>query len=66
MMPGYGNKPKGTFDIAYKLRWIETNRRNSEANLVSWQGAIIREPDVGAPPSDQPQEPRCNETKPAK
>jgi hypothetical protein len=65
MMPGYVNKPKGAFDIVYELGWIDANKRNSDGNLLSWQGAILREP-AGEPPSGQPQEHRCRGTKPTK
>jgi hypothetical protein len=64
--PGYVNKPKGAYDIAYELGWIDANKRNSEGNLVSWQGAIIREPAVAGAPPDQPQGRQRRGTKPTK
>jgi hypothetical protein len=42
-IPGYVNKPKGAYQIAYELGWIDASKRNSEGNLVSWLGAIVKE-----------------------
>jgi hypothetical protein len=56
-IPGYLGKPKGALDIAYELGWIDSNRKNAEGKIVSWNGAILTSQQA-AGQQEQPQERR--------
>ncbi len=57
-VPGYIKKPKGAYNIAYKLGWIDASKKNAEGKIVSWEGISMKgTPTYEAP--EQPQERQC-------
>jgi hypothetical protein len=41
--PGYVGKPKAALQIAYERGFIDSNKKNADGKIVSWEGTIVND-----------------------